>query len=216
MHSQGRFQQATLGGSSVRILSHRLCGVVDLERHYVDHPAAALHRILNSLTHEITLQGCDLLRSPAGPELVHAVHRILHLVPNETLQNAMRFGLDMTTAVMGRSTDQFSRSFDMSGGVQQATERSARNAAATLQSTSAAAQVTCRGAPRDGGVIANGLNALPAADDMAELLPSELTELFHVAVTAAEQVNEHVIRQFVDRPLFGLGDTPRLAGHYRQ
>ena len=27
----------------------------------------------------------------------------------ETLQNALRFGLDMTTAVMGRSTDQFSR-----------------------------------------------------------------------------------------------------------
>jgi hypothetical protein len=58
----------------------------------------------------------------------------------ETLQDAMRMGLEMTTAAIGRSTDQFSRTFDGSGGLQQATERSARNAAATLHSTSAAAQ----------------------------------------------------------------------------
>jgi hypothetical protein len=72
---------------------------------------------------EVTRVGADLLRQNA-----------------ETLQNAMRCGLEMTTAAIGRSTDQVSRTFDFSGGVQQATERSARNTAATLQSTSAAAQ----------------------------------------------------------------------------
>jgi len=56
----------------------------------------------------------------------------------ETLQNALRFGLDMTTAVMGRSTDQFSRTLGLSGDeVQQATERSTRNAVSVLQSTAA-------------------------------------------------------------------------------
>jgi Phasin protein len=68
---------------------------------------------------EVTRVGADLLRQNA-----------------ETLQNTTRFGSEMTTAVMGRSTDQFSRTFD----VRQATEWSTRNAAATLQSTSAAAQ----------------------------------------------------------------------------
>jgi hypothetical protein len=72
---------------------------------------------------EVTRVGTDLLRQNA-----------------DIFQNAMRFGLEITTAAMGRSTDQFSRTFDLSGGVQQATERSARNAAATLQSTSAVAQ----------------------------------------------------------------------------
>jgi len=56
----------------------------------------------------------------------------------ETLQNALRLGLDMTTAVMGRSTDQFSRTLGLSGDeVQQATERSTRNAVSVLQSTAA-------------------------------------------------------------------------------
>jgi hypothetical protein len=72
---------------------------------------------------EVTRVSADLLRQNA-----------------ETLQNAMRCGLEMTTAAIGRSTDQFNRTFDLSGDVQQATERSARNTAATLQSTSAAAQ----------------------------------------------------------------------------
>jgi hypothetical protein len=73
---------------------------------------------------EVTRVGADLLRQNA-----------------ETLQNAMRLGLDMTTAVMGRSADQFSRTLGLSGNdVQQATERSARNAVTTLQSTSAVAQ----------------------------------------------------------------------------
>jgi hypothetical protein len=72
---------------------------------------------------DVTRVGADLLRQNA-----------------ETLQDAMRLGLEMTTAVMGRSTDQFRRTLGASGDLQQATERSARNAATTLQSTSAAAQ----------------------------------------------------------------------------
>jgi phasin family protein len=56
----------------------------------------------------------------------------------ETLQNALRFGLDVTTAVMGRSTDQLSRTLGLSGDeVQQATERSSSNATSVLQSTAA-------------------------------------------------------------------------------
>jgi hypothetical protein len=57
----------------------------------------------------------------------------------EALQNAMRFGLDMTTTVMGRSTDQLGRTLGLSGdGVQEATERSTRNAQTILYSTAAA------------------------------------------------------------------------------
>jgi phasin family protein len=57
----------------------------------------------------------------------------------EALQNAMRFGLDMTTTVMGRSTDQLGRTLGLSGdGAQEATERSARNAQTILYSTAAA------------------------------------------------------------------------------
>jgi len=57
----------------------------------------------------------------------------------EALQNAMRFGLDMTTTVMGRSTDQIGRTLGLSGdGAQEATERSARNAQTILYSTAAA------------------------------------------------------------------------------
>jgi hypothetical protein len=57
----------------------------------------------------------------------------------EALQDAMRFGLDMTTTVMGRSTDQLGRTLGLSGdGVQEATERSTRNAQTILYSTAAA------------------------------------------------------------------------------
>jgi len=60
----------------------------------------------------------------------------------QTLQNALRFGLDTTTAVMGHSNDQFSRTLGLSGNeVQQATERSARNAASVLHSSAAVAKV---------------------------------------------------------------------------
>jgi phasin family protein len=60
----------------------------------------------------------------------------------ETVQNAWRFGLDMATAVMGRSTEQFGRTLGLSGdGVQQATERSARSAQTILYTSTAAAKV---------------------------------------------------------------------------
>src|SRR5947209_12110059 len=60
----------------------------------------------------------------------------------QTFQNAFRFGLDTTTAVMGRSNDQLSRTLGLSGNeVQQATERSARNAASVLHSSAAVAKV---------------------------------------------------------------------------
>ena len=56
----------------------------------------------------------------------------------EAVQNAWRAGLDMTTAVMGRSTNQIGRTLGLSGDeAQQATERSARNAQTILYSTTA-------------------------------------------------------------------------------
>jgi hypothetical protein len=60
----------------------------------------------------------------------------------EALQDAWRFGLNMTTAVMGRSTDQLGRTLGLSGeGAQEATERSARNAQTILYSTTTATKV---------------------------------------------------------------------------
>jgi hypothetical protein len=64
----------------------------------------------------------------------------------ETLQNAWRFGLDMATTVMGRSTEQLSRTLGLSGeGVQQATERSSRSTQTSTQTilytSTAAAQM---------------------------------------------------------------------------
>lgn len=60
----------------------------------------------------------------------------------ETMQEAWRFGLNMTTAVMGRSTDQLSRTLGLSGDkAEEATERSARNAQSILYSTAAASKV---------------------------------------------------------------------------
>jgi len=60
----------------------------------------------------------------------------------ETLQNALRFGLDMTTAVMGRSTEQIGRTLGLTGnGAEEAAERSARNAQSVLYSATAASKV---------------------------------------------------------------------------
>jgi phasin family protein len=59
----------------------------------------------------------------------------------ETLQNAWRFGLDMTTAVMGRSTEQIGRTLGLTGDeAQEAAERSARNAQSILYSATAASK----------------------------------------------------------------------------
>ena len=60
----------------------------------------------------------------------------------ETLQNTWRSGLDMATAVMGRSTDELRRTLDFSGNeAQQATERSARNTETILYTSTAATKL---------------------------------------------------------------------------
>ena len=63
----------------------------------------------------------------------------------ETLQNTWRSGLDMATAVMGRSTDELSRTLGFSGNeaqqAQQATERSARNTETILYTSTAATRL---------------------------------------------------------------------------
>ncbi|MBR1234606.1 phasin family protein [Bradyrhizobium sp. AUGA SZCCT0182] len=59
----------------------------------------------------------------------------------ETLQNALRFGLEAATSVMGRSTEQFGRTLGLSGeGMEEATERSTRNAQTILYTGTAAAR----------------------------------------------------------------------------
>ncbi|HTD85057.1 MAG TPA: phasin family protein [Candidatus Binatia bacterium] len=63
----------------------------------------------------------------------------------ETVQNAWRFGLDMATKVMGRSTEELGRTLGFSGNeaqqAQQATERSARNTETILYSSTAATRL---------------------------------------------------------------------------
>jgi phasin family protein len=67
----------------------------------------------------------------------------------ETLQNVWRFGLEAATSVMGRSTEQFGRTLGFSGeGVEEATERSTRNAQ-TLLHTGTAAAKTMDGVSRE-------------------------------------------------------------------
>ncbi|WP_354269969.1 phasin family protein [Bradyrhizobium japonicum] len=63
----------------------------------------------------------------------------------ETLQQTWRSGLEAATTVMGRSSEQFSRTLGLSGEdaqkLTEATERSARNAQTLLYSGTAAAKV---------------------------------------------------------------------------
>ena len=76
----------------------------------------------------------------AGQEVARAGANLLQQNA-ETLQSTLRFGLEMATAVMGRSTDHVSRAFGSSGEeVQQSTERAARNAATILHSSTALAK----------------------------------------------------------------------------
>lgn len=59
----------------------------------------------------------------------------------EFLRNSWRFGVDVATAVVGRSADQFGRTLGLSGSeAQRATERSARNAETILYSATAASK----------------------------------------------------------------------------
>lgn len=75
-----------------------------------------------------------------GEELAQASSNLLQHNA-ETLQNAWRFGLDMTKAVMGRSADQFGSAFGLTGDqAQQATQRSARSAESIIHSATAASK----------------------------------------------------------------------------
>jgi hypothetical protein len=76
----------------------------------------------------------------AGQEVARAGANLLQQNA-ETLQSSLRFGLDMATAVMGRSTDHVGRALGLSGNeVQQSTERAARNTATILHSSTALAK----------------------------------------------------------------------------
>jgi phasin family protein len=81
-----------------------------------------------------------LAAAQAGEEVAQASSHLLQQNA-EMLQNSWRFGVDVATAMMGRSTDQLGRTFGLSGDeAQQATERSARNAEAIMYSASAVAK----------------------------------------------------------------------------
>ncbi len=60
----------------------------------------------------------------------------------DTMQNAWRIGLDMATALMGRSTDQLDRTLGLSGKeAEQAKERASRNTEVILYSTTEASKL---------------------------------------------------------------------------
>ena len=110
-------------------------GMEDAARRATERTAEQTSRIGQAVAEQTTRVG--QVAAEAGQEVARAGANLLQQNA-ETLQNALRFGLDMTTAVMGRSTDQFSRTLGLSGDeVQQATERSTRNAVSVLQSTAA-------------------------------------------------------------------------------
>jgi hypothetical protein len=82
----------------------------------------------------------------AGDEVARAGAHLLQQNA-ETLQNAWRSGLDMATAVMGRSTDELRHTLGFPGNealqaeAQQATERSARNTETILYTSTAATKL---------------------------------------------------------------------------
>jgi hypothetical protein len=77
----------------------------------------------------------------AGDEVARAGAHLLQQNA-ETLQNAWRSGLDMATAVMGRSTDELRHTLGFSGNeAQEATERSARNTETILYTSTAATKL---------------------------------------------------------------------------
>ena len=81
-----------------------------------------------------------LATAEASEEVAQASSHLLQQNA-EMLQNSWRFGVDMATAMMGRSTDQLGRTLGLTGNeAQQATERSVRNAEAIMYSTTAVAK----------------------------------------------------------------------------
>lgn len=81
-----------------------------------------------------------LATAEAGEEVAQASSHLLRQNA-EMLQNTWRFGVDMATAMMGRSTDQLGRTFGLTGNeAQRAAERSVRNAEAIMYTTTAVAK----------------------------------------------------------------------------
>lgn len=81
-----------------------------------------------------------LATAEAGEEVAQASSHLLRQ-NTEMLQNSWRFGVDMATAMVGRSTDQLGRTFGLTGNeAQRATERSVRNAEAIMYSATAVAK----------------------------------------------------------------------------
>jgi hypothetical protein len=81
-----------------------------------------------------------LAAAQTGEEVARASTHLLQQNA-EMLQNTWRFGLDMATAMMGRSSDQLGRTFGLTGDdAQRATERSTRNAETIMYSATAVAK----------------------------------------------------------------------------
>lgn len=79
-----------------------------------------------------------LATAEAGEEVAQASSHLLRQNA-EMLQNTWRFGVDMATAMTGRSTDQLA--FGLTGNeAQRAAERSVRNAEAIMYATTAVAK----------------------------------------------------------------------------
>jgi hypothetical protein len=114
-------------------------GIEDAARRATERTAEQTSRIGQSVAEQTTRVG--QVAAEAGQEVARASANLFQQNA-ETLQNAWRFGLDMATTVMGRSTEQFGRTLGLSGeGAQQATERSARNAQTIVYASTAAANV---------------------------------------------------------------------------
>ncbi|WFU14151.1 phasin family protein [Bradyrhizobium sp. CB3481] len=114
-------------------------GMEDAARHAGERTAEQASRLGQTAAEQTARVG--QVAAEAGAEVARASTDLLKQNA-ETLQNAWRFGLEMATSVMGRSTEQFGRSLGLSGGgVQQATERSARNTQTVLYTGTAAAKV---------------------------------------------------------------------------
>jgi phasin family protein len=113
-------------------------GMEDAARRTGERTAEQAGRLGQAAAEETTQVG--QAAAAAGEEVARA-GAVLLKQNAETFQNAWRLGLEMATSVMGRSTEQFGRTLGLSGdGVQQATERSARNAQTILYTGTAAAK----------------------------------------------------------------------------
>lgn len=114
-------------------------GIEDAARRATERTGEQTSRIGQAAVEQTTRVG--QAAAEAGQEVARASANLLQQNA-ETFQNAWRFGLEMATTVMGRSTEQFGRTLGLSGDrVQQATERSARDAQTILYTSTAAAKV---------------------------------------------------------------------------